>query len=92
LDGVAAFVESGRTVMLGVVPGTAPVRPPSAEEAAAAVVAVTDRLGFPRSVLRDRVGVTPACGLADATPQWARTAIGLARKAAEAFADDPDAI
>jgi methionine synthase II (cobalamin-independent) len=92
LDGVAAFVESGRTVMLGVVPGTAPVRPPSAEEAAAAVVAVTDRLGFPRSALRDRIGVTPACGLADATQEWARTAIGLARKAAEAFADDPDAI
>jgi hypothetical protein len=55
-------------------------------------VAVTDRLGFGRSTLRDRIGVTPACGLAAATPQWARTAIGLARQAAEAFADDPDAI
>jgi methionine synthase II (cobalamin-independent) len=92
LDGVAAFVESGRTVMLGVVPGTAPERRPSAEEVATAVVAVTDRLGFARSALRDRIGVTPACGLAGATPQWARTAIELARKAAEAFADDPDAI
>ncbi|MGO9353719.1 MAG: methionine synthase [Mycobacterium sp.] len=92
LDGVAAFVESGRTVMLGVVPGTAPERRPSAEEVAAAVVAVTDRLGFGRSPLRDRIGVTPACGLANATPQWARTAIGLARKAAEAFAEDPDAL
>jgi methionine synthase II (cobalamin-independent) len=92
LDGVAAFVESGRTVMLGVVPGTAPERSPSAEEVAAAVVAVTDRLGFGRSALRDRVGVTPACGLAGATSQWARTAIGLARKAAEAFAEEPDAI
>ena len=65
---------------------------PSVEEVAAAVVAVTDRLGFGRSALRDRIGVTPACGLAGATPQWARTAIGLARRAAEAFADDPDAI
>jgi methionine synthase II (cobalamin-independent) len=92
LDGVAAFVESGRTVMLGVVPGTAPARRPSAEEVAGAVVAVTDRLGFPRSALRERIGVTPACGLAGATPQWARTAIALARKAAQAFADDPDAI
>ena len=86
LDGIAAFVESGRTVVLGVVPGTAPERPPSAEEVATAVVAVTDRLGFARSALRDRIGITPACGLAAATPQWARTAIGLARKAAEAFA------
>jgi methionine synthase II (cobalamin-independent) len=92
LDGIAAFVESGRTVMLGVVPGTAPERRPSAEEVAKAVVAVTDRLGFGRSALRDRIGVTPACGLAGATPQWARTAIGLAREAAEAFAEDPDAI
>ena len=92
LDGIAAFVESGRTVVLGVVPGTAPERRPSAEEVATSVVAVTDRLGFARSALRDRIGITPACGLADATPQWARTAIGLARKAAEAFAEDPEAI
>ena len=92
LDGIAAFVESGRTVVLGVVPGIAPERRPSAEEVAAAVVAVTDRLGFGRSALRDRIGVTPACGLAGATPKWARTAIGLVRKAAEVFATDPDAI
>ncbi len=92
LDGVAAFVESGRAVMLGVVETSAPQRRPSAEEVAKAVVSVTDRLGFARSALRDRIGVTPACGLATATPQWARTAIGLARKAAAAFAEDPDAI
>ncbi len=92
LDGVAAFVESGRAVMLGVVPGSAPQRRPSVGEAAGALVAVTDRLGFGRSALRDRIGVTPACGLAGATPEWARTAIELARKTAEAFAEDPDAI
>lgn len=92
LDGIAAFIESGRTVVLGVVDTGAPGRRPSAEEAAAAVVAVTDRLGFARSALRDRIGVTPACGLAGATPEWARVAIGLARKVAEVFAEDPDAI
>ncbi|OBH03320.1 MULTISPECIES: methionine synthase [unclassified Mycobacterium] len=92
LDGVAAFVESGRAVMLGVVEAGAPQRRPSVEEVAAAVVSVTDRLGFGRSALRDRIGVTPTCGLASATPEWARAAIGLARKAAEAFAEDPDAI
>lgn len=92
LDGIAAFIESGRTVVLGVVDTDAPGRRPSAEEAAAAVVAVTDRLGFARSALRDRIGVTPACGLAGATPEWARVAIGLARKVAEVFAEDPDAI
>jgi methionine synthase II (cobalamin-independent) len=92
LDGVAAFVESGRAVMLGVVAATPPDKRPSAEEVVGAVVAVTDRLGFGRSALRDRVGVTPACGLAGATPQWARTAIRLSHQAADAFAQDPDAI
>ncbi|WP_156297042.1 methionine synthase [Mycobacterium paragordonae] len=92
LDGVAAFVEPGRTVVLGVVDSSAPERPPSVEEVATRVVAVTDRLGFGRSPLRGRVGVSPACGLAGATPQWARTAVGLARDAAEAFTQDPDAI
>jgi len=92
LDGIAEFIESGRTVVLGVVAATAPARRPSVEEVAAAVVAVIDRLGFARSALADRIGVTPACGLAEATPQWARTAIGLARRVAEAFAQDPEAI
>jgi methionine synthase II (cobalamin-independent) len=92
LDAVAEFVDSGRAVVLGVVSSSTPARRPSAEQVAAAVVAVTDRLGFGRAALRDRIGVTPSCGLAAATPQWARTAIVLARQAAEAFADDPDAI
>ena len=79
-------------MLLGVVPATPPASRPSAEEVAKAAVAVTDRLGFARSVLRERVGITPACGLAAATPQWARTAVELAQKAADAFGEDPDAI
>jgi methionine synthase II (cobalamin-independent) len=92
LDGVGDFVDSGRTVMLGVVPTTAPAARPTVEEIAKAAVAVTDRLGFARSVLRERIGITPACGLAAATPAWARTAVELAQKAADGFAEDPDAI
>jgi methionine synthase II (cobalamin-independent) len=92
LDGIGEFIESGRVVVLGVVSSSTPARRPSVEEVAGAVVAITDRLGFGRSALRDRIGITPACGLAAATPQWAHTAIGLARRAAEAFAEDPDAI
>jgi methionine synthase II (cobalamin-independent) len=91
-DGIAEFVESGRTVMLGVVPASAPAQRPSVEEIAAATVAITDRLPFARSQLRDRIGITPACGLAGTTPEWARTAIKLARRAAEVFAEEPDAI
>jgi len=92
LDGVGEFVDSGRTVMLGVVPTTAPAKQPSAEEVASAAAAVTDRLGFARSVLRERIGVTPACGLAGADAEWARSAIELAQKAADAFAEDPEAV
>jgi methionine synthase II (cobalamin-independent) len=92
LDGIGEFLETGRTVMLGVIPSTATAGRPSSEEVAQAAVAVTDRLGFSRSALRQRIGVTPACGLAGATADWARTAVELAQKAADAFADDPDAI
>ena len=92
LDGMAAFIESGRTVALGLLPAATPSRPPALEEVADALTAVIDRLGFARTALRDRIGITPGCGLAAATPRWARTAIGLARRVAEAFADDPDAI
>ena len=91
-DGVGEFVESGRTVALGVVPSTPPDRRPSEEEIAKSVVEFTDRLGFPRTVLPERIGVTPSCGLAAATPQWARSAVELVQKVADAIADDPDAI
>ena len=48
LDGVGEFVDAGRTVLLGVVPTSAPNRRPAVEEIAKSVVAVTDRLGFAR--------------------------------------------
>lgn len=89
---LAGFIESGRTLVLGVLGAATPEPRPSVEQVATKVVAVTDRLGFGRRPLRERVGVSPACGLAGATPQWARTAVGLVRDAAEAFAQDPDAI
>lgn len=90
LDGVGEFLESGRTVLLGAVSALAPATRPAVEEVAATVAAVTDRLGFPRSVLRDRVGVTPACGLAGATVDWARRAVETAQKVADGLAEDPD--
>jgi methionine synthase II (cobalamin-independent) len=92
LDGIGEFVDSGRTVMLGVVPATAPQRVPSVEEIAKSAVAITDRLGFSRSVLRDRIGITPACGLAGATLEWARIALETAQKTANAFAEDPEGV
>ena len=89
LDGIGEFVESGRTVMLGAVPTGLSGPRLSAAQIAETVAGVTDRLGFGRAVLRDRIGVTPACGLAAATPVLARNAIELAQRAADMFSEDP---
>ena len=78
--------------MLGLLPGADPEQRPSAEELADAAAAVTDRLGFPRVVLGERIGISPACGLAGATEGWARRATGLTQRAAAAIAQDPAAI
>ena len=92
LDGLAEFIDAGRSVVLGLVPAITPNRPPSFAEVARNAAAVTDRLGFPRSVLGDRVGISPVCGLAGATAAWARQATGLTCRAAEAIAEDPEAV
>lgn len=92
LDGLAEFIDSGRSVVLGLLPAIAPEYPPAFEELARAAAAVTDRLGFPRAVLGERIGLSPVCGLAGATEAWARAATGLAVRAAAAIAEDPGAI
>lgn len=91
-DGLGEFLDSGRTVVFGLVPTGAPAARPSAEEIAAAAVMITDRIGFSRSSVRDRVGISPACGLAGATAAWARVAVGLCQRAADAVGEDPEAI
>lgn len=91
-EGIGEFVESARTVVLGVVATTEPDRRPPVEALAAKAAAVTDRVGLPRRVLADKIGIAPACGLAAATPEWARTAIELARQTAAMLAADPEAV
>lgn len=96
LDALGEFVDSGRSVVLGLVPAVAPaVGPagtPSFGQIAEAAAAITDRLGFPRAVLRDQIGISPSCGLAGATEEWARTATTLSQRAADSLAADPAAI
>ena len=92
LDGLGEFVDSGRTAVLGLLPSLAPEREPSVEEVAAAAAAVTDRLGFPRTVLGERIGISPSCGLAGASQEWARRATSISQRAAAAIAKDPAAI
>jgi methionine synthase II (cobalamin-independent) len=92
LDGLGEFVDSGRTAVLGLLASSSSEAPPSAEEVAAAAAAVTDRIGFPRSVLGTRIGISPTCGLAGATEAWARIATCLSQRAATAVTGDPSAI
>ena len=92
LDGLGQFIDSGRVAVLGLVPATVPGQRPSAEQIAGAAASVIDRIGFARAVLGDRIGISPACGLAGATVQWARGALELAQRAADGLVVDPESI
>ena len=92
IDGLAEFIDSGRSVILGLVPGITPEHPIGFTDLARDAAAITDRLGFPRAVLGERVGISPVCGLAGATGAWAREATDLACRAAAAIAEDPEAV
>ncbi|OZD09152.1 methionine synthase [Rhodococcus sp. 06-235-1A] len=91
-DGIGELLQMGKTLMLGLIPSETPVRPPHWRELAEPGVTLIDRLGFDRSVLASQVSVTPSCGLAGSTAEWARRATGLARDVASAFADSPDSL
>ena len=91
-DGVGELLQSGKTLMLGLIPSEPPARLPHWRELAEPGVTLIDRLGFDRSVLTSRISVTPTCGLAASTPEWARLATGLARDVVAAFEDSPDSL
>ncbi|SCL20994.1 Cobalamin-independent synthase, Catalytic domain [Micromonospora rhizosphaerae] len=83
LDPLGEAIDAG----LGLLAGAAPALPPSAGRAptsaqvADRVRELWDRLGFPRRRLAEQVVVTPACGLAAATPQYARAVLTACRDA-----------
>ena len=51
---------------------------------------LADRLGFDRSRLAELAVPTPTCGLAGASPEWARRAMTLSRELGRAFVDPPE--
>jgi methionine synthase II (cobalamin-independent) len=81
-DELAAALEDGQTVALGVVPSTDPATAPTDGQVTEAVLRWTEMLGLDLDQIDDRLVLTPACGLAGASPEWTRTALELARKAA----------
>jgi methionine synthase II (cobalamin-independent) len=89
VEGLAAAVDAGLGLWAGVVP-TLPepgTREPGDTELGERVLAVWRRLDQAVDAAPGRVVVTPACGLAGASPEWARRAYSLARGAARIVAD-----
>lgn len=85
-DVLAEALEAGETVALGVVPGALPAAGPATEPTDAhvteSVLRWLDMLGLDPGEVSGRLVVTPSCGLAGATPGWARTALTLLRTTA----------
>ena len=82
LDAVGTAVEAGTHLLVGVVPGTDATLP-AAKVTAGRVQGWWRELGFPAEQLHTAVTLTPACGLAGASPAYARTAMSHVREAAK---------
>jgi methionine synthase II (cobalamin-independent) len=81
LDAVGTAVEAGTHLVIGIVPGTdAPLPAPKAT--ASRVQAWWRELGFSAEQLAGAVTLSPSCGLAGASPDYARAAMAHVREAA----------
>jgi methionine synthase II (cobalamin-independent) len=79
-DWLAEVAEAGLGLWFGAVDFRQPVR--SARDIGSGVVDVWRRIGLPAAVLQRQVVLTPACGLAGASPAGARAALARCREAA----------
>jgi methionine synthase II (cobalamin-independent) len=82
LDAVGTAIEAGLHLVPGVVPGTDTTLP-APKATASRVAAWWRELGFPAEQLPAAVTLTPSCGLAGATPAYARAAMAHVREAAK---------
>ncbi|MBN1093623.1 methionine synthase [Blastococcus sp. TML/M2B] len=82
LDAVGEAVDAGVHLLAGVVPGTDAALP-SPKATASRVRGWWRELGFSAEALPDAVTLTPSCGLAGASPAYARAAMTHLREAAE---------
>jgi hypothetical protein len=90
LDAMGEVWDAGTRLLLGLVPAVEPGRRVSDRDLARPALELADRLGFDRSRLPALAVPTPACGLAGASPGWARRALTLTRQIATLFSDPPD--
>jgi methionine synthase II (cobalamin-independent) len=81
-DELGTALDEGSRVLLGVVPGTDPERVPTVQQVTDRVLRLLDMIGFDPDEVGPQLVLTPACGLAGASPQYARTALTLLRESA----------
>jgi methionine synthase II (cobalamin-independent) len=82
LDTMAEALEAGERVALGVVPSLEPGEAPSERSVTERVLRLLDVLGLDPGEVSGQLVVTPTCGLAGASPAWARQATELCRAVA----------
>ncbi len=87
-DAIGEAIEAGVAFFLGVVPGT-DSRLPDVGVVAKPALELWRRLGFTPARLAEQVVLTPACGLAGASPRYARAALARCRDAARVLREDP---
>lgn len=81
-DQLAEALEAGETVAFGLVPSLDPVSAPGDAAVTESMLRWLDMVGLDPEDVAEQLVLTPTCGLAGATPAWARTALALVRTSA----------
>ncbi len=88
-EAIGEAVEAGTTLFAGVVPGVdGPLSDPAGS--VMGVRTLWRRLGLSPGTLAESVVVTPSCGLAGASPAYARAALAHCVRAARSLVDNPE--
>jgi hypothetical protein len=89
LDPLGEALDAGLGLLAGAAPAVSPAagRAPSSAQVADRVRRIWRELGFPVTRLAEQVVVTPACGLAGATPVYARAVLAACRDAGRRLAE-----
>jgi hypothetical protein len=77
-ESLGQWVDLGRELWLGAIPTLEPPAPVTATELTRRVLRWWSELGYTELESLPSTTVTPTCGLAGASPAWARTALDLA--------------
>ncbi|GAB3252020.1 uroporphyrinogen decarboxylase/cobalamine-independent methonine synthase family protein [Nocardioides dilutus] len=81
-DDLGSALDAGESVALGVVASTDPAVVPTDGQVTESVVRWLDMLGLDPDEVGDRLVLTPSCGLAGASPAWAKQSLTLLSTAA----------